>query len=105
MGTSPLQSLQESTPKPYMIWYHSNLQTQLKIQLKFRGMSAKITLHAYRKRLKGLNHYHHATPWEKLPKIHIWHGHFEFEQNFDKTRKWKGLICKIAPLRFLEGTN
>src|SRR3954468_13649236 len=64
-----------------------------------QGAECKIAPHASWKRVKWLNHYHHATPGEKLPKFHIWHGQFEFGSNFDKSSKnWQGVICKMAIL-------
>jgi len=56
-----------------------------------QGAECKFAPQAFLKRLKWLNHYHHATPWEKLPQRHIWHGHFEFGQNLIKTKKRKGV--------------
>ena len=36
-------------------------------------------------RLRWTNNHHHANPCPKLPKIHIWHGPFEFWTKLDKT--------------------
>src|ERR1041385_4345107 len=47
--TSLLNSLQKSTPKTYKTCLHLNLQKQLQIQLKFRGLSAKLHLMNFRK--------------------------------------------------------
>src|SRR3954463_10605555 len=42
MGTSPLQSLQKSTPNSYILCPHLNLQRRLQIHLRFRGLCAKL---------------------------------------------------------------
>ena len=84
--TSPLQSLQKSTPKPYMIWYPFEFANTVANSTGVQGAECKIALEAFWKRLKWSNHYHHETPWEKLPKNRIWHGHFGIWAKLDQTK-------------------
>src|SRR3954467_12080221 len=96
MGTSPLQSLQKNTPKSYIICQQLNLQTQLQIQLKFRGLSAK--LH-YMHFGKGSNDQVIITMQflaQKYPNSIYGMSHFEFGSNLTKFKSLQGAFCKIG---------
>src|SRR4051812_13804911 len=103
MRTSPLQSLEETTPKPYIIWHHLNLQTQLQIQLEFRGLSAK--LH-YMHLEKGSNDQSIITMpllVKNYPRIIYGMAIFEFGQNLIKTMKREGAKLQNYHPQLLEG--
>ena len=103
--TSPLQSLQNSTPKPYRVWYHLNLQTQLQIQMSFRGLSAKL-------------HYMHFEIGSNVQttitmqllgrnytKIIYGMAIFEFGTHLTKTKEMEGLFAKLPYSNYLEGQS
>src|SRR3954470_887846 len=86
MRTSPMESLQENTPKSYMICPQMNLQRQLQIQLKFRGLSAKL---------------HHLN-FEKGSNEQVIITMQFIEKNYPKTIYGMGNFKKIKLTKFRE---
>src|SRR3954463_13437875 len=97
MKTSLLKSLQKSTPETYMICLHLNLHKQLQIQLKFRGLSAKLHLMYFEKvqlmkRLSPCNSLSKAT--QKSYMIWAICKLNQFPKKINKSNR--GFICKMA---------
>ena len=101
----PLQSLQFSTPKPYRTWYHLNLHNTVADSNEFRGLSAKVALLAFWKRLNWQNQYHHAHPWEKLPQTHIWYAIFKFGKALGRNKRKWGAYLHICHHHKIWGGN
>src|SRR3954465_15460399 len=103
MGTSPLQSLQKSTPNSYIICPHLNFQRKLQIHLRFRGLCAKLHHNHFD---KGSHEQIIITMQflaQNYPKSIYGMGSFEFGPNLRKTGIYKGLIAKLAKLHLIEG--
>src|SRR3954468_21887605 len=110
MRTSPLQSLQKTAPKSYMTLWHLNLQPQMQIQLNFRGLSAKLALHAFEKGSNGQTIITMQFLVKNYPSFIYGMGNFEIEQldkkikeitgaelQIDHTPKFRGVKCQIEP--------
>src|ERR1041384_6226730 len=98
MRTSPLEYLQEGTPNPYIICPHLNLQGQLQIHLRFRGLCAKLHHKHFE---KGSDEQIIITMQflaQNYPKSIYGMGRFEFGPNLRKTEINRGLVAKLAKL-------
>src|SRR3954465_12765138 len=96
MGTSPLQSLQKSTPNSYIICPHLNLQRRLQIHLRFRGLCAKLH-HNYFE--KGSDEQIIITMQflaQNYPKSIYGMSNFELGTTSNKTEIYRGLSAKLA---------
>src|ERR1041385_106243 len=105
MKTSLMKSLQKSTPKTYMICLHSNFARQLHIQLKLRGLSAKLHHMNFEKGSDDETIITMQLLVQNYPKTIYGMGNLKLNQLTKKTKKKKkeGLICKMATLQLLEG--
>src|ERR1041384_7199833 len=102
MRTSPLQSLQKTTQKTYIIWHHLNLQTQLQIQLEFRGLSSKLHYMHFEKGSNGQTIITMQLLGRNYPKIVYGMAILEFGQKLTKTKEMKGLNCIFTPITKFE---
>src|SRR4051812_36069575 len=73
-GDITIAILAENYPKTIYNMVAFEFANTVTNSTEVQGVECKIAPHASWKRVKWLNHYHHATPCEKLPKFHIWHG-------------------------------
>src|SRR3954464_11329808 len=105
MRTSPLESLEENTPKTDIICPHLNLQRKLQIYLGFRGLCAKLH-HNYFE--KGSDEQIIITMQflaQNYPKSIYGMSNFELGTNFEKNRNLQGAYCKIGQAPFNRGAN
>src|SRR3954468_3617696 len=105
MRTSPLESLEENTPKSYIICPHLNLQRRLQIHLRFRGLSVKLH-HSYFG--KGSDEQFIITMHflaQNYPKSIYGMSNFELGTNFEKNRNLQGAFCKIGQDPIYRGAN
>src|SRR4051812_45851705 len=96
MRTSPLESLEESTPKTYIICLHLNLQGQLQIHLRFRGLCAELHHNHFE---KGSEEQFIITMQflaQNYPKSIYGMSNFELGANFEKNRNLQGAECKTC---------
>src|SRR3954470_9944476 len=96
MRTSPLESLEENTPKTYIICPHLNLQRRLQIHLRFRGLCAKLH-HNYFE--KGSDEQFIITMQflaQNYPKSIYGMSNLNWEQTSRKTEIYRGLSAKLA---------
>ena len=90
------------TPIPYRIWQHLNLQTQLQIQMNFRGLSAKLHWMHFGKGSNGQTIITMQFLGRSYPKNIYGKAIFEFGKHLTKQRFLRGFICKITILQFIE---
>ena len=105
MRASPIKSLEETSPKPYIICPHLNLQRQLQIQLEFRGLSANLHHMHFE---KGSNDQVIITMQflgGKYPKSIYGMGNLNFWASLTKIKNLQGLNCKRTKLQLLEGPS
>ena len=95
--------LSESYPKTIYIMVAFEFANTVANSTGVQGAECKITLHAFGKRHKWLNHYHHTTPWMKLPKIHIWHGQFWIWIKLDQNKRKGGVILQNYHTSIIRG--
>ena len=88
-----------------MIWPHLDLQTQLQIQMHFRGLSANLHYMHFEKGSNGQTTITMQFLGRNYPKFIYGMANFEFGQTWQKSKKEQGLICKMAILQILEGPN
>src|SRR3954466_9284138 len=88
-----------------MVWHHLNLQRQLQIQLKFRGLSAKLHLMNFEKGSVDENIITMQLLVLNYPKIIYDMGNFILEPLTKKRKAERGFICKMTQLQFLKGSD
>src|SRR3954471_7588921 len=106
MKISLLTSLQKSTPKTYITCLHLNLQKQLQIQLKFRGLSAKVHLMNFKKKVQMMKR---LSPCNSLCKTTqksymIW-AICKLNQSPEINKNNRGFICKMTKLQIEKGSD
>ena len=101
--TSPLQTLQFSTQKPYRAWCHLNLQNTIANSNELRGLSAKLHYLHFEKGSNGQTIITMQFLGRNYPKVIYGMAIFEFGSIWQKQGKEQGLICKIATLQKSEG--
>ena len=88
-----------------MIWSHLDLQTQLQIQMNFRGLSAKLHCMHFEKGSNGKSTITMQFLGRNYPKIIYGMAIFEFGKTLTKTKEMEGLIAKWPHSNYLEGQN
>ena len=49
--------------------------------------------------------HHHCIPWEKLPRIHIWHGQLWIWTKLQEKGIWTGVYCKFGKHSLMKWPN
>ena len=106
MRPSPLKSLEETAPKPYIICPHLNLQGQLQIQLEFRGWVQKLHCMHLEKKVQMIKALSPCNSlWKTTQVSYMAWPILSLGKNDKNQGKEKGLICKMATLQFIKGPN
>jgi len=105
MRTSLLKSLHKNTPKTYMTCLSLNLQGQLQIQLKLRGLSAKLHLMNFEKVQMNKS----SSPCKYLckttPLSYMAWANLKFEQTLPNQEFAGEAFCKLTMLPNHRGSN
>ena len=88
MGTSPLQSLQKTAPRPYIIWQRLNFTNTVAIQLNFRGWVQELHYMHFERGSNGQTIITMQFLGGNYPKSIYGMGNFEIEQTWQNSKKY-----------------